>query len=155
MPVSLLTGTMKTRMSQKPKNIPGKCNLSSFYIEIYFSSLNNVPSLLFSILFLDSLKMHSKNMYAKHIRKWLNFEWKRLGKGKVGGNIKPFANDSMPSISPKSKSFIFLLISRPFAFLQLISIVIFPLSYLPYQFHTRQMDVIVVCLYADMLTIYS
>jgi len=46
-------------------------------------------------------------MYAKHIRKWLNFEWKRLGKGKVGGNIQPFVNNSMPSISPKSKSLIF------------------------------------------------
>ena len=49
--------------------------------------------------------MHSKNMYAKHTRKWLNFEWKRLGKGKVGGNIEPFYPNSMPSLSPKSKAF--------------------------------------------------
>eukprot|EP00546_Thalassionema_frauenfeldii_P001232 CAMPEP_0178932684 /NCGR_PEP_ID=MMETSP0786-20121207/22774_1 /TAXON_ID=186022 /ORGANISM="Thalassionema frauenfeldii, Strain CCMP 1798" /LENGTH=1112 /DNA_ID=CAMNT_0020610043 /DNA_START=136 /DNA_END=3472 /DNA_ORIENTATION=+ len=30
------------------------------------------------ILFLDSLKAHKKTTVAKHIRKWLNSEWKRL-----------------------------------------------------------------------------
>ena len=103
-----------------------------------------------SILFLDSLKMHSKNMYAKHIRKWLNFEWKRLGKGKVGGNIQPFANESMPSLSPRSKAFYLFAVVHFTCLLKLISSN--PLSY---QFHTMQMDVIVVCLFADMHTTYS
>jgi len=52
------------------------------------------------ILFLDSLKMHSKHNYAKHIRKWLNFQWKRLGKGKVHG-VTPFRDDTMRLKSPK------------------------------------------------------
>ena len=135
-------------MSQTPKNIPGKCNLSPFHIEIYFSLI--YVSRLFSILFLDSLKMHSKNMYAKHIRKWLNFEWKRLGKGKVGGNIDPFYPNSMPSLSPESKAFYVFAVILFTCLLKLISS--YPLSY---QFHTKQMDVIVVCLFVDMRTTYS
>ena len=31
-------------------------------------------------IFLDSLKAHSKTFVRKHILKWLNSEWKRLGK---------------------------------------------------------------------------
>lgn len=55
--------------------------------------------LLYSILFLDSLKMHSKNTYARHIRGWLNCEWKRLGHGK-----KPiFDTESLPLVSPRSR----------------------------------------------------
>ena len=54
---------------------------------------------LYSILFLDSLKMHSKNTYARHIRSWLNCEWKRLGHGK-----KPiFDTESLPLVSPRSR----------------------------------------------------
>ena len=53
-----------------------------------------------SIMFLDSLKMHNKNTYAKHVCKWLNLEWKRLVKTKINGTISPF-NSKIPSISPK------------------------------------------------------
>jgi len=94
--------------------------------------------------------MHSKNMYAKHIRKWLNHEWKRLEKGKVNGNVAPFAPKSMPSLSPKSKAFYLFAVVLFTCLLKLISS--YPLSY---QFHTRQMGVIVVCLFADMHTTYS
>jgi len=48
--------------------------------------------------------MHSKNMYAKHIRKWLNYEWKRLGKGEIAGKDEPFLPKCMPLLSPKSKT---------------------------------------------------
>ena len=57
------------------------------------------------ILFLDSLKMHNKNVYAKHIRRWLNSEHRRLGRGEVGGRIDPFIDDSIPVVSPKSTYF--------------------------------------------------
>jgi len=54
-----------------------------------------------SILFLDSLRMHNKNTYARHIRDWLNCEWKRLGKGKVGDRSAPFTKEGMTLTSPK------------------------------------------------------
>ena len=47
--------------------------------------------------------MHRKKTYAKHIRKWLNFEWKRLGKGKVEGADTPFYENGMVLCAPKSK----------------------------------------------------
>ncbi|KAL7551587.1 hypothetical protein ACHAWF_014773, partial [Thalassiosira exigua] len=53
------------------------------------------------ILFLDSLKMHSKNIYARHIRKWLNSEWKRLKKGKVDGHDEPFDHETIRLRSPR------------------------------------------------------
>ena len=54
--------------------------------------------------------MHNRGSYAKHIRKWLNCEWKRLGKGRVGGKIDPF-DKAMLLRSPKSKLFFELSIS--------------------------------------------
>jgi len=33
------------------------------------------------IIFLDSLKAHQKSAVANNVRKWLNHEWKRMGKG--------------------------------------------------------------------------
>jgi Ulp1 family protease len=56
------------------------------------------------ILHLDSLKMHNTNVYAKHIRRWLNFEHRRLGREEVGGRIDPF-DENIPVISPKSTYF--------------------------------------------------
>jgi len=64
--------------------------------------------------------MHSKDMYAKHIREWLNFEWKRLEKGEVEGFCvksglvvsidDPFQDATMRLVSPKGKhSFLFVL----------------------------------------------
>ena len=57
------------------------------------------------ILFLDSLKMHNKHVYAKHIRQWLNSEHRRLGRGEVGGMIDPFTHDCIRVVSPKSTYF--------------------------------------------------
>lgn len=57
------------------------------------------------ILFLDSLKMHNKNVYAKHIRQWLNSEHRRLGRGEVGDRVDPFTHDSVQVVSPKSMYF--------------------------------------------------
>jgi len=48
--------------------------------------------------------MHSKNMYAQHIRQWLNCEWKRLGKGSIAGKDEPFLPKTFPLLSPKSKT---------------------------------------------------
>ena len=54
------------------------------------------------ILSLDSLKMHNKHIYAKHIRQWLNSEHRRLERGEVRGRIDPFTRKSMPVVAPKS-----------------------------------------------------
>lgn len=46
-------------------------------------------------------------MYANHIRKWLNSEWKRLGMGKVRNSTIPFDKDvHMPLLAPTSKFWI-------------------------------------------------
>jgi len=48
--------------------------------------------------------MHDKDQYTDQIRKWLNKEWKRLKKGKVGNSRDPFVeNENMPLITPTSK----------------------------------------------------
>lgn len=48
--------------------------------------------------------MHNKQTYAKLIREWLNSEWKRLNKGKVGGSTIPFDKEKhMPLLTPRSK----------------------------------------------------
>ena len=62
---------------------------------------------LSSILFLDSLKMHNKALYAKHIRSWLNCEWQRLGHTIVGDTNAPFNAQSIPVVSPKSRYSVF------------------------------------------------
>ena len=51
------------------------------------------------ILFFDSLKAHRKNEVAKHIRNWLNAEWKRL-KMPVSCFEPPFSRDTFPVVSP-------------------------------------------------------
>ncbi len=43
--------------------------------------------------------MHSKTVYATHIRNWLNYEWERLGRV----NRPPFDAKSLPLVSPKSR----------------------------------------------------
>ncbi len=55
------------------------------------------------ILFLDSLKMHNKNDYARPVRNWLNYAWTRLGHVKIGHNSSPFDADSLPLVSPNSR----------------------------------------------------
>lgn len=54
------------------------------------------------ILFLDSLKAHRKDLVARHVRKWLNAEWKRLMAPQCGG-VNPFNTSTMPVLSPRSK----------------------------------------------------
>jgi len=48
------------------------------------------------ILFLDSLKMHDSETCAKDIRIWLNFEWKRHGRGEDTA----FTKETIPVLSP-------------------------------------------------------
>lgn len=89
--------------------------------------------------------MHTKQVYARHIRKWLNFEWKRQKKGSVNGTKEPFGK-SMALRSPKSKfcALIFTLVLQKApksAFLNIS------------QYHIKKMAVIVVSLFAGMLTI--
>ena len=104
------------------------------------------------ILFLDSLKMHNKNVYAKKIRQWLNFEHRRHGRGEVGGKIDPFDDESIPVISPKSTYFnsIFFIFTLETNLLSLLT-----LSNLLLQSHTKKTVAIVVCLFVDMHTIYT
>ena len=46
--------------------------------------------------------MHQKQRIASDIYKWLNFEWKRLKKGKVNGySSRVFGTQTMPLLTPK------------------------------------------------------
>ena len=54
------------------------------------------------ILFLDSLKAHRKDVVARHVRKWLNAEWKRLMAPQHGGE-DPFNLSTMAVFTPRSK----------------------------------------------------
>lgn len=57
------------------------------------------------ILFLDSLKAHRKNKVANKVRKWLNYEAKRLGKFKdtFDADPQPFNKKTMEVIDPKGE----------------------------------------------------
>ena len=100
--------------------------------QIIFTSKSSLPLfVLYSILFFDSLKMHSKNVYAKHIRKWLNYEWERLGRVN-----HPFDAKRLPLVSPKSRFcficlFHSIILSRTFFFSHLLSMTL--LVPVPYQ----------------------
>lgn len=93
------------------KNIHGETIIAH---QLSFFNFNPFLTYLsFSVLFLDSLKMHTAKTYFRHICKWLNSEWKRLKMPKVGGRGAPFTpNDDdgggMPLRTPKSESSIFL-----------------------------------------------
>lgn len=54
------------------------------------------------ILFLDSLKAHRKDLVARHVRKWLNAEWKRL-MAPLHGCVDPFSASTLPVYTPRSK----------------------------------------------------
>lgn len=70
------------------------------WLGLHFTNHNPLSSLLF----LDSLKAHQKTQVANHVRKWLNAEWKRLGKSGGGAaDPEPFAKKAMLVYSPKSK----------------------------------------------------
>jgi hypothetical protein len=58
------------------------------------------------IIFLDSLKAHRKTEVAKHIRNWLNSEWKRLYMPENPNSEGPFNKNSMEVFDPKSKFFL-------------------------------------------------
>ena len=69
-----------------------------------FSTFFVLTAFLFSsILFLDSLRFHNPAIYAEHVREWLNFEWKRLDKGEVDGEVQPYHEDTMILLSPQSE----------------------------------------------------
>lgn len=54
-----------------------------------------------SLIFLDSLKAHQKKTVLKHVRKWLNAEWKRV---KTSSETQdPFKSKMLDVISPTSK----------------------------------------------------
>ena len=72
-------------------------------MDVFYILCSDSFSLLSSIIFLDSLKIHSTAAYAKHIRKWLNFEWERLGKGEVHGEVQPYDEKTMILLSPQSE----------------------------------------------------
>mmetsp|Transcript_3549 Transcript_3549/g.9390 ORF Transcript_3549/g.9390 Transcript_3549/m.9390 type:complete len:99 (-) Transcript_3549:489-785(-) len=55
------------------------------------------------ILFLDSLKAHRKARVAAWVRKWLNFEAKRLQKFNEANTDTPFNTTSMRVYDPRSK----------------------------------------------------
>jgi hypothetical protein len=58
----------------------------------------------FSILFLDSLRIHDGEESAAPIRDWLNSEWKRLKMGKMGKSKTPSINKlNMPMLTPTGK----------------------------------------------------
>jgi len=58
-------------------------------------------SLRFSILFLDSLRMHRKMHVAKMVMQWLNFEWNRRMKDVEDFIKSPFTRDAIQLVSPK------------------------------------------------------
>ena len=94
--------------------------------------------------------MHQKQTYAKLIRQWLNCEWKRLGKGKVGNSTVPFDNRNMPLLTPKSKAHILNYCFR-YLFLHHL-IACFPFVSVPYQDNGCDCGVFV-CRYAYNLYI--
>jgi hypothetical protein len=58
------------------------------------------------ILFFDSLKVHAKSGVQTHVMKWLNHEWKRLGKHLSTKCEKPFTKTFFPILDPKGKSIV-------------------------------------------------
>ena len=57
--------------------------------------------LFLSIFFFDSLEKHNTETYANHVRRWLNHEWKRLGKGRIRGREAVF--QKLALCAPKSE----------------------------------------------------
>lgn len=55
------------------------------------------------LLFFDSLKCHQMGTVRKHVIKWLNAEWDRLGKNRDFSN--PFQKRSFNILAPRSKFF--------------------------------------------------
>lgn len=108
-------------------------------------------SIACSILFFDSLRMHNKQTYAKLIRQWLNCEWKRLGKGKVGNITVPFDHRNMPLLTPKSKAHILNYCYR-YLFSSSSDCVLLPFASVPYQDNGCDCGVFV-CRYAYNLFI--
>ena len=71
------------------------------------------------ILFLDSLKAHRKNKVANKVRKWLNYEAKRLGKFKKISEARKepvFNKDTMEVFDPKGEKILVIVINQLFYF---------------------------------------
>jgi hypothetical protein len=114
-----------------------------------FSKITLTLVFPFSILFLDSLRIHDGEECAAPIRDWLNSEWKRLKMGKVGNNKTPFINKlNMPMLTPTSK----------FRMVIVINFITFSsnnkTNCLSHQFHVKITISIAVFSCADTHTIY-
>jgi len=82
-------------------------------------------SLLPCILFFDSLKAHQKNTITKHVRTWLNSEWKRLKKVRSQSKEDPFDVNMMKVYAPRGAlPCLFLNVS----FLHTLRLLLLPLS---------------------------
>jgi len=55
------------------------------------------------IFFLDSLKAHRQKTITKHVRNWLNSEWKRLKKAKSEAEEDPFNERTMEVYAPRGR----------------------------------------------------
>ena len=69
--------------------------------------LNEAPAdeeLYPCILFFDSLKVHQKQVVARNIRNWLNWEWNhRFKKLESPLEVNPFTENSFPVHAPSGK----------------------------------------------------
>ena len=99
--------------SKTVKNIHGETIIAH-----QFSVIKMDPYRSSSVLFLDSLKIHSANKYFRHICEWLNSEWKREKMPRVGGREAPFRHNDdgggIPLSTPKSESLSSFPISSPY-----------------------------------------
>jgi sentrin-specific protease 7 len=68
-------------------------------------------ALLPCMFFFDSLKAHRQAIIAKHVRNWLNSEWKRLKKAKECDEESPFDEKAMVVYSPRGEWHLYLLIT--------------------------------------------
>ena len=111
-----------------------------------------------SILFLDlKVGIHPSALYAKHIRDWLNCEWKRLGRGEVvvKGDRRvddPFDTDTIVLICPKSKPVCICFVLA--ALLKILNYFESLLFTIYTQLDNKKMVSIVVSLFAEMHTTY-
>jgi hypothetical protein len=62
---------------------------------------NNDSEPMSCLLFFDSLRAHQKMTVRRNVIKWLNAEWKRLGKSVV--EQQPFSTKEFRVLAPRGK----------------------------------------------------
>ena len=80
--------------------------LSDFYTctYLYLSLTNPISQPFIRILHLDSMgNYHDSDGYSLIVRNWLNDEWRRLKRGKIGKVTAPFSSRRMGIMKPKGK----------------------------------------------------